>query len=375
MNSFVEFLSATLPLFFFMEQVELDKLRRQINEYDDKLLDILNERMNVVREVGKLKQANKSAIYRPEREKEIIDRLCKRSNGLLKRSAIEAIFLEIFAISRNLELPEMIAYLGPEGSFTHQAAESRFGAMSEYIALESIRSVFEAVETERARFGVVPLENNQEGIVSETIDLLGKTSLQITAEIPLPIHFAFATKCEHLRDVKKIYSRDIGFLQCRKFIDDSFADHKVELIPVNSTSKAVMIALEEPGSAAMCSHIAAKLYQLPILFDNVEDSSDNFTRFLIIGKDMKNQRSGTDKTSLLARTQDKPGSLMLLLQDFYEQGINITKLESRPAKRGKAFKYLFYLDIDGHLDDEPVSKVFDKHRNAIKWLGSYVKLC
>ena len=172
----------------------LEDLRKQIDHIDNDLIDLLNKRMEVIREVGHLKNATNSPIYRPEREKSIIDRLHKHHEGLLNKSAIEAIFLEIFAISRNFELPELVAYLGPEGSFTHQAAESRFGAMSQYLALDSIRSVFEAVDTGRARFGVVPLENNQEGVVSETIDLLGKTGLHVTAEVPLPIHFAFATK-------------------------------------------------------------------------------------------------------------------------------------------------------------------------------------
>ncbi len=358
-----------------MHEKALKELRKKVDKLDDKLIEILNERISVIKEIGQLKRSGNLTIYRPEREKSIIDRLYKNFKGRLSKAAIEAVFLEIFAISRNFELPELVAYLGPEGSFTHQAAESRFGAMSEYLALDSISSVFEAVDTNRARFGVVPLENNQEGVVSETIDLLGKLNIQITAEIPLPIHFAFATKCEKLSEVKKIYSKDIGFKQCRKFLRESFNGAKVEYIPVNSTSKAARIASEEEGSAAMCSHIAARMHSLPILFDNVEDSTDNFTRFLIISENIKNKQSGNDKTSLLARTSDKPGSLMMLLQDFYTAGINMTKLESRPAKKGKTFKYYFYIDIDGHIDDPHIAEVVEKHKKNIKWLGSYVKMC
>src|SRR5210317_949163 len=270
----------------------LEELRKKIDSIDNSLIDILNERMSIIKEVGEYKKTSKSAIYRPEREKSIIERLYNNHRGLLNKAAIEAIFLEIFAISRNFELPELVSYLGPEGSFTHQAAESRFGAMSQYLALDSIRSVFSAVNTGRARFGVVPLENNQEGVVSETIDLLGKTDLHVTAEVPLPIHFAFATTCENVAEVKRIYSKDIGFKQCKKFLRESFNGSKVEYIPVNSTSKAAQIALTEEGSAAMCSHIAARMHNVPILFDNVEDSTDNFTRFLIISKDIKNEQSG-----------------------------------------------------------------------------------
>jgi chorismate mutase/prephenate dehydratase len=358
-----------------MKDKTLDDLRRKIDDIDNRLIDILNERMSVIKEVGILKRTTNSAIYRPEREKKIIDRLYYNHQGHLNRAAIEAIFMEIFAMSRNFELPELVAYLGPEGSFTHQAAESRFGAMSQYLALDSIRSVFEAVNTGRSRFGVVPLENNQEGVVSETIDLLGATDLHITAEVPLPIHFAFATTCENLLEINKIYSKDIGFKQCKKFLRESFNGRKVEYIPVNSTSKAAKIALEEENTAAMCSHIAARMHNVPILFDNVEDSTDNFTRFLIISKDIKNHPSGNDKTSLLAKTTDKPGSLMKILQDFNNEGINMTKLESRPAKKGKTFKYYFYIDIDGHIATPNIAAVFEKHSKDIKWLGSYVKMC
>jgi chorismate mutase/prephenate dehydratase len=358
-----------------MKDKTLEDLRKRIDTIDNRLIEILNERMAIIKEVGDLKRTSKTAIYRPEREKSIIDRLYDSHKGHLSRAAIEAIFMEIFAISRNFELPELVSYLGPEGSFTHQAAESRFGAMSQYLALDSIRAVFEAVDTGRSRFGVVPFENNQEGVVSETIDLLGATDLHITAEVPLPIHFAFATKCEKLTQIKKIYSKDIGFKQCKKFINDSFIGQDIEFVPVNSTSKAAQIALEEENSAAMCSHIAARMHNVPILFDNVEDSTDNFTRFLIISKDIKNQPSENDKTSLLAKTTDKPGSLMKILQDFYNEGINMTKLESRPAKKGKSFKYYFYIDIDGHIDNPNIAPVFDKHKKDIKWLGSYVKMC
>ncbi len=355
--------------------MDLNKLRKEIDQCDNELLDILNKRMEVVRKVGELKRTSKTVIYRPEREKDIIDRLAKHSKGLLERPAIEAIFMEIFAISRNLELPERIAYLGPEGSFTHQAAESRFGAMSEYMPLAAIESVFEAVDTGRAVFGVIPIENNQEGIVAETIDLLGKTDLKIVAEIAFSIHFAFGSREDNLSKIKKVFSKDIGFKQCKKFLRESFNGNKIELVPVNSTSKAAKLAMEEEGTAALCPHIAARLNNLPILFDNVEDSEDNFTRFLIISKNFKNMGSGEDKTSILAKTGDQPGSLVGLLQDFYDAGINLSKIESRPAKKGKNFKYWFFIDFDGHYEDENVAKLMEKHKKDLKWLGSYVKMC
>lgn len=352
----------------------LEDLRKEIDQLDDQLLEILNRRMEVVKKVGELKKNKNAIVYRPEREKSIIDRLSRQNTGPLNKAAIEAIFLEIFAISRNIELPERIAYLGPQGSFTHQAAESRFGAMSEYMPLNSIEAVFESVNAERTRFGVVPLENNQEGVVTETIDLLGEFDLKIAAEIPISISFTFASLSEKLKEIKRIYSKDIAFRQCRKFIGDSFKREAIELVPVNSTSKAVDMALEDPQGAAICSHIAAKMKELPVLFENVEDSPDNFTRFLIISKDFVNKKGDKDKTTVLAKTPDKPGSLAILLQDFYDAKINLTKIESRPAKTGKNFKYLFYIDFEGHFEDENVQAVMKKHGKDIKWLGSYVRL-
>ncbi|MDQ3395782.1 MAG: prephenate dehydratase [Bacteroidota bacterium] len=355
--------------------MNLGKLRKEIDQIDDHILKLLNQRMAIVKEIGHLKNLNNSIIYRPEREKSIIDRLSQQNPGLLNRKAIEAIYLEIFAVSRNIELPEKVVYLGPEGSFTHQAAESRFGAMSDYIPLGSISAVFETIDTGRARFGVVPIENNQEGVVSETVDLLEKFDLKIVAEVPLSIHFAFATKCDNVTDIKKIYSKDIAFRQCKKFIDDMYGEQKVELIPVNSTSKAVKIAIMEENSAAICSHIAAKMYDLPILFDNVENSENNQTRFLIISKNFINQKGTKDKTTILAKLSNEPGSLVNFLQDFHKAGINLSKIESRPSKNDKSFRYWFLIDFDGHFEDENVKVVLEKHQKNIKNLGSYVKLC
>jgi chorismate mutase/prephenate dehydratase len=353
----------------------LSGIRDKIDGIDDQMLELLNQRMELVKEVGRLKRANGAVIYRPEREKQILDRLRKLNSGLLNQNAIEAIFLEIFAASRNFELPERIAYLGPEGSFTHQAAESRFGGVSDYIALSSIRSVFESVDTGRARFGIVPIENNREGSVNETIDLLMTTDIKIVAEIPLDIHFTFASKEDRIPHIHKIYSKDIAFRQCKRFLDEYFGEQpQVEFIPVESTSKAARLAAEEPHAAAICARVAAQIHQLPILFDNIEDSVNNRTRFLILGKDILNQRARGSKTSILAKVADEAGSLADFLSDFNKAKINLSKIESRPSKEDKHFKYWFLIDFDGHFEDEHVAPVMAKHKEYIKWLGSYVKL-
>ena len=226
--------------------MNLQDLRNRIDTIDDQLLELLNERMELVKQVGDLKRSSQSIIYRPEREKQILDRLEKQNGGLLTRQAIDAIFFEIFAVSRNLELPERVSYLGPEGSFTHQAAESRFGSMSEYLVLPTIHSVFESVETGRAKFGVVPIENNQEGIVIETVDHLREKNLSIVAEVLLQVHFTFASQSDSLKEIRRIYSKDIAFRQCGKFLSEYLDGLDVELIAVESTSKAAKLASEDP---------------------------------------------------------------------------------------------------------------------------------
>ena len=352
----------------------LDELRREIDALDDEMIKLLNKRMEVVLKVGSLKRGNKTAIYRPEREKAIIDRLTDNSQGHLTRDAIEAIFLEIFAVSRNFELPERVAYLGPEGSFTHQAAESRYGAMSDYIALEPISAVFEAVKTSRARFGVVPIENNQEGTVQETIDFLARDKLSIAAEVVMPIHFAFASQEENIQNIKVVYSKDIAFRQCKNFLHDYF-DHEVKLVPVSSTSRACVLAREEEGAAAVCAPIAARQYKLPILYNNIQDSADNHTRFLIISNNFVNQISGEDKTSIIATLPDEPGALVRFLQQFQNAGINLCKVESRPAKEGTTFKYVFFVEFEGHFNEPKIQNTIKPYINNIVWLGSYVKIC
>ena len=354
----------------------LESLRNGIDALDDQLLDLLNQRMELVRKVGEVKRSANTVIYRPEREKQILDRLHNQNSGLLNRSAIEAIFLEIFAVSRNLELPERVAYLGPEGSFTHQAAESRFGAMSAYMALPTIRSVFESVETGRVRFGVVPIENNQEGVVSEAIDLLLEKDLRIAAEAQIPVHFTFATQAENLADITHIYSKDIAFRQCSRFLSDSFDGMKAEFVPVESTSKAAKMAAQNPKTAALCSHIAAKLFDVPVLFDNIEDSDLNRTRFLILAKDFVNQPSGQDKTTLIARlpNTESPGVLADFLQEFSKRQINITKIESRPLRNGATFQYWFLLECEGHANEPQLQDILNHHTADVKLLGSYVRV-
>ena len=347
----------------------LDDLRLKIDNIDNTLLKLYNERMELVHQVGELKNTTGAPIYRPEREQAILNRLKeqnKKQNGKLTDTAIDALFLEMFAVARNLELPEAIAYLGPEASFTHQAAESKFGAMSTYIPMSSIRGIFREVDKGTAKFGVIPIENSSNGIVSDTINCLDEYDLQIIAEVMIDVHFGFASLCNDVKQIKKIYSKDIAFGQCHNFLKDLGLDD-IELIPVESTAKAAKLALEDQSAAALCPAVAAKLYNLPLLFENVEDDDNNRTRFFIIS-DFENESSGDDKTSMLVRLSNTPGALVKFLNHFEETGVNLSKIKSHIVE-GES---IFFIEFHGHKDDTNVKVILDKLSDEIKVLGSYV---
>ena len=345
----------------------LDELRVKIDSIDDTLLKLYNERMELVHQVGEVKNTTGAPIYRPEREQSILNRLKSQNQGKLTDLAIDALFLEMFAVARNLELPEAVAYLGPEASFTHQAAESKFGALSAYLPIGSIPGIFREVEKGTAKFGVIPIENSSNGIVTDTINCLDEYDLKIIAEVVIDVHLAFATVNEDIKTIKKIYSRDIAFGQCRKFLQDLGLD-EIEHIPVESTAKAAKLAREDENAAALCPSVAAKINNLPIRFENVEDDTNNKTRFFIISN-FENQPSGADKTSVLARLSNEPGSLVDFLNDFEKEKVNLTKIKSHIVE-GKS---IFFLEFNGHKDDAHIKQILEKHQDEIKVLGSYVK--
>jgi chorismate mutase/prephenate dehydratase len=352
---------------------KLKELRKKIDEIDNQILELLNKRMEIVKEVGELKNNTNAPIYRPEREKEIIQRLTelsKKQNGILGKEEIEAIFLEIFAISRALERRERIAFLGPIGTYTHQAAESRFGANARYLPIMNIEGVFRAVANKEAKYGVVPIENNTEGVVGITLDSLKKYGVKIVAEVCMDIHHSFASLCEDISKIRRIYSHPQGYNQCLNFLE-THGLLDVEFIPTKSTAEAAKIAANDPESGAICSKIAAKIYNLPLLFEKIEDNKANRTRFIIIS-DFKTQKSGDDKTSVIAKTSHKAGALFELLKDFKDKNINLLKIESRPNK-DDTFNTWFYIDFEGHIDDKEIEEIIKNH-NMI-WLGSYLKGC
>jgi len=366
---------------------DLKEIRKNIDLIDNRILSLLNERMQFAKKVGEIKHSGQTPIYRPDREIEIIKRLEELNsleNGLLSKAGILAIFLEIFSVARNLERPEKIAYLGPEGSFTHQVAESRFGAISDYMPLNSIRDVVLAVETGRAKFGVLPIENSSNGIVGETFDLLEQSSLKIVAEVYISIHHSLVSLNNNLKNIERIYSKDIAFKQCEKFLEAHNLS-EIELIPVESTAKAAFLASKDPNSGAICSSIASKLYNIPILFENIEDSTTNKTRFIILS-DFDNVETSYSplssssshsqhvnmKTSIIVKFDDdnEAGALFKFLKGFNEKHINLSRIQSRPT-RDKHFKYSFFIDFDGNFKNSDVQEIISPYGKNVKWLGTY----
>jgi chorismate mutase/prephenate dehydratase len=345
----------------------LEELRAEIDKLDDELLKLFNRRMEFVHQVGELKNTTGAPIYRPEREKSILNRLKAKNDGKLTDKAIDALFLELFAVARNIELPERVAYLGPKASFTHQAAETKFGAMSSYLPIKSIKGIFREVNRGTAKFGVVPIENSSNGFVTDTINGLTNYNLKIIAEVFVDIHHSLATTCNDIRDIQRIYSKDIAFGQCQNFLQDCGLD-EVEQIPVESTAKAAKLAKGDKGSGAICSIVAGKMYGLPILFHNIEDYDNNRTRFFIISN-FDNLPSGSDKTTILVRLPNTPGSLVEFLNDFEKANINLTKIKSHIVK-GES---LFFIEFNGHKDDKDISEILKRHQSSVKVLGSYVK--
>jgi len=345
----------------------LDELRIEIDSIDDQLLELYSKRMEYVHQVGELKNTTGAPIYRPEREQSILNRLKKQNKGKLTDHAIDALFLEMFAVARNLERPEPVAYLGPEGTFTHQAAEMKFGAMSAYLPMDSISSVFREVNRGTAKFGVVPIENSSNGIVSETINCLKEYDLKIIAEVFVGIHHILATRCNSISEIKKIYSRDIAFDQCSVFLKSCGLDER-EYVFLDSTAKAAKIAMNEEGAAAICADVAAKMYNLPILFQNIEDCADNKTRFFIVSN-FENLPSGNDKTSTLVRLSNTPGALVEFLNDFERCEVNLTKIKSHIVE-GES---IFFIEFNGHKDDLHIIDIIERNKDVVKVLGSYVK--
>lgn len=347
----------------------LDDLRKKIDVIDQQLIQLIEERMVIAKEIGHTKQNDRKAVFSAEREAEIYRNIIQSYQGVMSQNSLIAIFREIMSASINLQDQLIVSYLGPEATFTHQAAIHKFGNSVQYEAKQNIQDVFISVRGHQSQYGVVPVENSFEGSVTHTLDLFLESNCSICSEIFLPIHHHLLSNSD-MNQIKKIYSKAEVFPQCRTWLRENLP--KAELIESSSTAQAAQIVLNESGSAAISSQIAAQIYQIPVLASQIEDSSENTTRFLVIGHDVS-KPTGKDKTSIVFFVQDKIGSLNHALETFQELDINLKRIESRPSKK-KKWEYCFYIDFEGHIEDEKIKLALEKLQSVtmfIKILGSY----
>jgi chorismate mutase/prephenate dehydratase len=351
---------------------DLFKYREAIDRIDDEILRLLNERSKSVVEIGKLKKEKdaEANLHTPGREAAIIERLTKQNTGPFPTDAIRSVYREIMSASLSLEGPQKVAYLGPRATFTHMACMQKFGSSAQYVPVHSIKEVFSEVERGRANFGVVPIENTTEGVVNHTLDMFIDSNLLIYGEILQEVSHHLLSKSGVMEDVKKIYSHPHAIAQCRNWLETNLPH--VSVAEVASTARAAELCMDEPTSAAIASELAGQLYGLKVIKARIEDNLNNFTRFLVLSQKPP-ERTGKDKTSLMLSVKDKVGALYDLLRPFASHGISMTKIESRPSRR-KAWEYIFFVDVEGHIEEERVNKAVEEIKGRclfMKILGSY----
>jgi chorismate mutase / prephenate dehydratase len=350
----------------------LPEIRKKIDVIDEQLVQLFNERADLVHEVGVVKKAEGTAIYAPEREEQVLRALVEKNRargGRLPDKAILAIYREIMSASLALEKDLTIAFLGPEATYTHQAARSKFGASVNYAPQVNIADVFDRVARGQADYGVVPIENSTEGAVNHTLDVFMESDLRICAQILLKIENNLMAKIPR-EEIRKVYSHPQVFGQCRNWLRTNLRG--VDLIEVSSTTRAAEMAASEPGSAALAGRMASEVYGLQILDASIQDSPNNTTRFLVIGH-VASPPTGNDRTSLMFCVQDKPGALFAALEPFSRLKISMSKIESRPSKR-KAWEYFFFADVDGHANEPKLQEAISElsqHCTFVKTLGTF----
>jgi len=354
------------------EQQNIDNSRIEIDRLDDEILRLLNERSQHVITIGKAKrQADPNALlHTPGREAAIVDRLTKLNTGPFPNDAIRPVYREIMSASLSLEGVQTVAYLGPPATFTHLAALGKFGQSAEYVPVTGIKEVFDEVERGRALYGVVPIENSTEGVVNYTLDMFIDSNLIIYGEVQQEISHHLMSKADTVDSVKTVYSHPHALAQCRNWLESHVPNVAIRETP--STAGAAEKCAAEPDSAAIASELAAQMYGLKILKSRIEDNINNFTRFLVLCKHASDP-TGKDKTSIMLSVKDKAGALYDLLRPFASNGINMTKIESRPSRR-KAWEYIFFVDVEGHINDDRIRRTVDEIKPRclfLKILGSY----
>jgi len=356
------------------EKDPLADIRKRIDEIDKSIQDLVSERASCAAQVAKVKQQQGETghFYRPEREAQVLRAVMERNAGPLTDESIAGIFREIMAACLAHEKPLKIAFLGPEGTYTHSAAVKHFGSQIETQPVESIEEVFRIVEADGANFGVVPVENSSAGVINHTLDLFMKSSLTISGEVALRIRHNLLSKVESLDKIDRVYAHQQSLSQCSQWLDKNLPG--AERIAMSSNAQAVLKANESSTAASIGGAMAADLYNVPILEPDIEDEPDNTTRFAVIGQHMS-PPSGDDRTSLLVFVHNKPGSLFDLLKPLADRDISMSNIESRPSRRG-VWDYVFFIDIDGHRDDDVVKEAITEIEKAsamVTILGSYPK--
>lgn len=350
---------------------KLNQLRERIDQLDEQLQNLLTERAKIAQEVAATKtQSNDNIFYRAEREAQVLRKVKERNQGPLSDEEIARLFREIMSACLALEQVMTIAYLGPEGTFTQAAALKHFGHSVKTLPLVTIGDVFREVESGNASYGVVPVENSTEGVVSHTLDQFMNSPLHICGEVELRIHHHLLGKGKDTKNIKRIYSHRQSLAQCLEWLETNMPD--VELRDVSSNAEAARLAAQEVDTLAIAGETAAEIYGLNVLVRNIEDEPDNTTRFLIIGK-RATPPSGNDKTSILVSTQNKPGALYRVLEPMVKHKISMTRIESRPSRRGM-WDYVFFIDCEGHREDVNVAAALnelEQEANFLKILGSY----
>ncbi len=370
---------------------DLKQIRDQIDDLDQQIQLLLNQRAACAQKVADAKLSDIAdgesvTFYRPEREASVLRKVMARNEGPISNEEMARLFREVMSACLALEQPMKIAFLGPEGTFTQAAALKHFGHSVKTIPFSSIDEVFREVDADSCHYGVVPVENSTEGVISHTLDMLIESHLKICGEVSLRIHHYLMGRQDSLdknAPIKKIYSHQQSLAQCREWLGSHLPG--IERIAVNSNAEAARLASTEAGAVAIASSAAAEIYQLNLLAERIEDEPDNTTRFIILGKQQVDSSNSAinshsseksfDKTSIMVTSANKSGALHNLLKPIAENGLSMTRIESRPSKSG-LWQYVFFIDIDGHSSDPAVAKALreiKKQSNLLKILGSYPK--
>ncbi len=357
------------------ESPSLESLRRRIDEIDLEILQRLNERARCALDVAEVKQRTSGGVapvyYRPERESQVLRNIMEKNQGPLTGEKVQQVFRQIMSACLALEQPLTVAYLGPEGTFTQLATQKQFGHAVIGMPLVTVDDVFREVASETCNYGVVPVENSTEGVISHTLDNFLNSSLKVCGEVVLRIHHHLMVAPDADENaITRIYSHQQTLAQCRRWLDGHYP--RVPRLTATSNAEAARMVMQEKGAAAIAGEIAAEIYGLRVISKKIEDELDNTTRFLVVGREDVGP-SGRDKTSIMVSTHNQPGALYKLLEPFHRHNISLTAIETRPSRTGM-WSYVFFIDFEGHRDDDKVKAVLseiDSEALEVKLLGSY----